>query len=253
MRGEKLKTCTKCGLELTEDKFNKDRNSKGGLRTQCKGCRSQYRQDNKAIISEYNKQYSQANKVAHSDYSKQWYQKNRVKQVERNKQWQRDNRVVCAEYQKQYRQDNKEAYDKHKKQYYQENIVARAEYAKEHQKVHPELHRIQNQKRRSLKLQLPHTLTMEQWERTKIHFNNRCAYCAEELPLTQDHFIPLSKGGGYIAGNIVPACISCNSSKHNSTFLNWYITHKSYSKDREIKILKYLNCDKQNNQQPSIL
>ena len=33
--------------------------------------------------------------------------------------------------------------------------------------------------------------------------------------LTQDHVIPLSKGGQHIKENIVPACPSCNSKKGN--------------------------------------
>ena len=247
-----MKKCTKCGLELTEDKFNKDRNCKDGLRARCKGCCRQYRQDNKTKITEYNKQYSLSNKVAQAEHKNRWYQENRVAQIEKHKQWQRNNRATRSEYQKQYYWENKVAYNK-KKQYYQENKVARAEYAKEHQRNHPESQRLQNQKRRALKLRLPRTLTMTQWERIKMHFDNRCAYCGKELQLTQDHFVALSKGGGYVVDNIIPACVSCNSSKHNSTFLNWYPTHKSYNKDREIKILKYLNYDKQNNQQLSIL
>lgn len=34
--------------------------------------------------------------------------------------------------------------------------------------------------------------TYEQWERCKLYFGNKCAYCESEKFLTQDHFIPLS-------------------------------------------------------------
>jgi 5-methylcytosine-specific restriction endonuclease McrA len=56
-------------------------------------------------------------------------------------------------------------------------------------------------------------LTAKQWEVIKRSYGHRCAYCYQKKPLTQDHFIPISKGGHHTASNIVPACRSCNSSK----------------------------------------
>lgn len=56
-------------------------------------------------------------------------------------------------------------------------------------------------------------LTETQWLAIKVAYRHRCAYCGEKKPLTQDHVIPVSKGGAHTASNIVPACQSCNSSK----------------------------------------
>jgi 5-methylcytosine-specific restriction endonuclease McrA len=62
-------------------------------------------------------------------------------------------------------------------------------------------------------------LTTEQWREIKASYNQRCAYCHERKPLTQDHVIPISKGGPHSAWNIVPACRSCNSRKHNNLII----------------------------------
>ena len=43
--------------------------------------------------------------------------------------------------------------------------------------------------------------------------NGRCPYCGNESPLTEDHIVPLSKGGTCWITNLVGACRSCNSSK----------------------------------------
>ena len=52
------------------------------------------------------------------------------------------------------------------------------------------------------------------WEHLKVLFGHRCAYCERRMErLTQDHVIPISKGGRHFSGNIVPACLSCNSRK----------------------------------------
>ena len=70
-------------------------------------------------------------------------------------------------------------------------------------------------KRTTRKRGLPATLTRAEWEQTVVHFDFRCAYCGEDRPLCQDHFIPLSAGGLYSVDNIVPSCGHCNSSKRD--------------------------------------
>ena len=57
--------------------------------------------------------------------------------------------------------------------------------------------------------------------------------------LTQDHFIPLSKGGEYSKKNIIPSCRSCNSRKSNKDFYEWYKGDIHYSKERVNKIEEY--------------
>jgi hypothetical protein len=47
-----------------------------------------------------------------------------------------------------------------------------------------------------------------------------CAYCGEPAT-TLDHFIPVTRGGKSEPGNLVPACVSCNSKKKNSDPLLW--------------------------------
>lgn len=53
-----------------------------------------------------------------------------------------------------------------------------------------------------------------------------CIYCGVTEGLTQDHIIPSSKGGPDIPANIVPACKSCNSSKHNRDIFEWYFLER---------------------------
>lgn len=79
-----------------------------------------------------------------------------------------------------------------------------------------------------------------------------CTKCGRDLPLSQDHFIPLSKGGEYTLNNIIPACVHCNSSKHIQSFFEWYPKYKYYSSNREKKILIFLGF-KNGNQQLKII
>ncbi|NES05854.1 MAG: HNH endonuclease [Okeania sp. SIO2F4] len=51
-------------------------------------------------------------------------------------------------------------------------------------------------------------------------FEGKCAYCLKPAN-TWDHIIPISKGGQTTPGNVVPACIKCNSSKNNQDVFEW--------------------------------
>jgi 5-methylcytosine-specific restriction endonuclease McrA len=86
------------------------------------------------------------------------------------------------------------------------------------QRSHPERHRLlqatHSSRRRANKARVLGTLTADEWREILVYFNHACAYCLRtDLPLTQDHIIPLSRGGSDTKENVVPACSSCNSRK----------------------------------------
>ncbi len=58
-------------------------------------------------------------------------------------------------------------------------------------------------------------LTAAEWLAILKSNRYRCFYCKQKIRLTMDHVIPLSKGGEHRKENIVPACASCNSRKHD--------------------------------------
>ncbi len=58
--------------------------------------------------------------------------------------------------------------------------------------------------------------TAAAWIVLKSLFGHTCAYCRRRFTrLEQDHVTPLTRGGTHSAGNIVPACRSCNAAKGN--------------------------------------
>lgn len=66
------------------------------------------------------------------------------------------------------------------------------------------------------------TCSLEQWYNRCSMFLWRCAYCGTELnktTVTRDHVIPLSRGGSNWPANLVPACRSCNNSKHAKVWI----------------------------------
>lgn len=65
------------------------------------------------------------------------------------------------------------------------------------------------------------------WQKRIEFFENKCAYCRRKLTSlgprqrSIDHFIPLTRGGGHILENLVPACVRCNCSKNNKMPWEW--------------------------------
>jgi len=183
------KRCTRCKKELPFDQFTKDKSRRDGLQCHCKKC-----------INEYKKEYRKRP------------ERKAIRQTEKYKEYHK-------EYLKEYRKGDKwiEKRNTYRKTYLQ------SEKGKEWIKAYYQSEKcrfssIQNHTNRHRLIENSiNDLTLEQWESIKKSFGYRCAYCQVEFtqdnPATQDHIIPLSRGGHHTADNIVPACRSCNSKK----------------------------------------
>ena len=84
---------------------------------------------------------------------------------------------------------------------------------------HPDevrLHKRISQRRRQTRM--IGTITAKQWKQILLFYGRACAIChipESEVPLTIDHFIPISKGGNNYWYNVWPLCLSCNSKKRD--------------------------------------
>lgn len=59
--------------------------------------------------------------------------------------------------------------------------------------------------------------TFGEWQNLKAQYDHTCPGCGKSEPtikLTQDHIIPLSRGGSDNIENIQPLCLTCNIRKH---------------------------------------
>ncbi len=252
------KACKKCGeiFPLTSEYYRSHKKCKDGFENTCKGCtslnkkewasnnkeriketREKYRIRNADRIKRVKKEWDDSHKEHNKEVYHQWWVANAETKREQSAQWKKDN----PDKVKEYKLKNKEHIIKARKKYRIDNIDKIKKYNKLYKSNNKILVNMSTQKRQALKKSLPATLTFLEWEYIKDLFGHTCAYCGKELFLTQDHFIPLSKGGGYELGNIIPSCLSCNSSKCANDFNTWYPRQDYYSKQREQKILKFLN------------
>jgi len=192
--------------------------------------KKKYHQENKEHRNEYNRKYAEENKERLKEYSRIRYEKERDKILEQHKLYYLKKREEILIQVAEYRKNNKNKIYESNKRYYQTLAGMESQRKASH-------------RRKARERDLKATLTLEQWQACVDCFDNTCAYCGKEKKLTQDHFVPVVKQGTYTVDNILPACRSCNSSKQDFDFGEWYKTKPFYSEKRLRKIYKYLNYD----------
>jgi len=114
------------------------------------------------------------------------------------------------------------------RQWKRDNADRVKEYFIEWSKSHRDLRNLVGHVRRARLQSSAHArVTLSEWQRVFEEYRGICAYCprtATEI----DHIIPIARGGAHVAGNLVPACKSCNSSKGARSPLQWLISRSTY-------------------------
>lgn len=66
--------------------------------------------------------------------------------------------------------------------------------------------------------------TSKDWLYLMNKYEWKCVYCGKKLVKgnrTLDHIIPISRNGEHTIENLIPCCVSCNSSKNNKLLSEW--------------------------------
>lgn len=136
-------------------------------------------------------------------YSKKYTKEHSVEAIKRAKEWTKNN---IERVRANRRISNKKYYEKNR-----ERVRL--------------IHQISEENRRRKTGDIK--INSSTWIEIKNKFDNKCVGCGiseEEVKLTIDHIIPLSKGGRHHQDNIQPLCRSCNSRKGVSLTYKQYCT-----------------------------
>lgn len=210
-----LRRCTKCQQEFpaTPEYFNRMKAGKYGLRATCRECQK---------IDGH-----------------EWYRNNTEKSHAKTRRWQAANPDKVRLYNHNNRMKNLEDRRERSRQWHRTNAERSSEYQMRFRREHRDYIRMASHIRRQRKRQLIEDFTVEQWENCLRYWNGVCCYCGAQQSffhtIEQDHFVSLTAGGGYTALNIVPACKSCNISKHNYDARDWLT--RRFGKRRAAQIL----------------
>lgn len=161
--------------------------------------------------------YKRAYDEAHKEEIRAYYAANRERKSALAKARYQANRQRILARVKSYFEENKTRILQYQAEYYAENTGKVKANVAAYQKANPEKHHHFQNRRRARKFENGGSHTLEQRQAKFAGFGNACVYCGTTERLTIDHMIPLSRGGTDDIENIVPACRSCNSKKHDKT------------------------------------
>ncbi len=112
---------------------------------------------------------------------------------------------------------NRESVLRYQAEYYSKNADMVRARVGVYRKAHPEARNVLESRRRARKAGNGGSHTLAERREKFAQCGGVCFYCRKPGKLTEDHLIPISRGGTDNIDNIVPACQSCNSRKNKKT------------------------------------
>lgn len=204
MKSIRSKLCQSCSIIKPEALFFK-RGDGSGFRSLCKEC-----------FLLHNRDLYKSRLQVESERRKRYYRKNRRKVLLRICKYRKNNKSHVAKLSAARWPTYKDRYRPKRRAYYFANKKKKLAMYKVYYSKNPERYQNYRQRRISrIKGAKVNDFTGGQWLRMKQLFRYRCSYCGKKKPLSQDHIVPVSKGGNHTWRNIVPSCIPCNSSKRD--------------------------------------
>jgi 5-methylcytosine-specific restriction endonuclease McrA len=187
------KVCTKC--KEWKDRFRSNKQTRDGLASWCRDCeaalaRKAYANDpvkSKETTRKYRAEHAEQERVRMREYNAQYYEEH-LEETKRK----------AREYHHQHPDEVRT-----RRKAYKSTPVGRTNK------------RVAHQRRRAIKKNADGNHTSAEWLAMLDWFGNVCLKCGTVEDITEDHVIPLTKGGSNSIDNMQPLCRYCNVSKGN--------------------------------------
>lgn len=168
--------------------------------------------------------YKSAYDKAHKEEISAYYAENRAVQREKDKVYYLANRDRILANVKARAVANPEAISDYHSRHYIANEARIKARVSAYAKANPDKMSFVANRRRIRKLGNGGSHTFAERKAKFESLGNVCFYCGKSGRLTIDHDMPVTRGGSDDIENILPACRSCNSRKHDKTakeFFAW--------------------------------
>lgn len=187
----------------------------------CKRCGSSewYKNGNCAPCArEATKKWQRENPEKHNEKSRRWLRLHPDKERERSARRRLENPEKARASVRKWQRENPEKAKANKQKWQRENPEKMREASARWARENPEKHRAKDHRRNTRKTNAGGSYTVAEWKSLIDHYGNKCPCCGrDDVKLTADHIIPVSKGGTSNIDNIQPLCLPCNASKGDKT------------------------------------
>jgi 5-methylcytosine-specific restriction endonuclease McrA len=155
--------------------------------------------------------WAEANREDRAAKQKAWYQANAEERRAKMRAYYQETQLAQVESSRRWRAENREKHRTDALRWQRDNpdrVAARAS------------------RRRAVEVAAPGDgVPSEDWLIILELSDRRCSYCTceltEETGTHMEHVVPLSRGGWHDSSNVVPACETCNLTKHTKTAAEW--------------------------------
>lgn len=197
------RVCIDCQQTRPIQDFIKDKYKKSGYKSVCYVCARLRRNPNANVDLPRGQRV--ANPLSRAEQSRKWAAENPERRREIDRKSRKKNAAKKAQKQREYSRANPHIRDE-----WEANNPdkVRANWAK-----------------RSERLRAAGKYPLTRKEKNRLA-KSACFYCGSVDKVSVDHLIPISRGGLNSVGNLVPACLSCNMSKHSKTVTEWIMWRK---------------------------
>lgn len=193
----------------------------GDGRRRCKAChrersRRHYEANRDRRLSQTRK-YQEANRERYRELNHNWYKANREEHLKRSrKRYEANREQILARTRKLY-EANREQRLVQTREYQESNRERYRQWGREWHIRNPGKTQERVQRRRAL---VPTPVDPETQAWLALIANDLCAYCNNSGE-SDDHVVPLSRGGEHHWSNMIRACLHCNRSKGAKGLGEW--------------------------------
>jgi 5-methylcytosine-specific restriction endonuclease McrA len=146
-------------------------------------------------------------------YYQEWYARNRERRLAYARQHYRANKARKFETVRIWLKAHPEFKRERDRRYAATHRAVRNRQLRAWRRAHPEARRAIEVRRLARRIGAEGSHTATDWALLKAAYGNKCWRCGSTERLTEDHIVPLSRGGTNDIDNIAPLCGPCNSSK----------------------------------------